>query len=69
MSSSRLPRRCLREHLTQKADRAGTVQPGEKKAQDWILSMCINGLGGAKMTELDSSQWCPVKGREAMGTN
>ena len=29
--------------------------------------MCLKG--GVKATEPGSSQWCPVTGREAMGTN
>lgn len=37
---------------------------------EWILSMCRNiWWEGEKKTELGSSQWCPVKGQEAMRAN
>jgi len=48
----------------------GTLQPGEDKA--WGGPLCVlngSGMGGVNNTELDSLQWYPLNGEEAMGTD
>lgn len=47
--------------------RAGTVQPGKRMLKG-LLSMCINTWReGAK--GMRPGSWCPVTGKEAVGTN
>jgi len=51
-------------HLSDKERlRAGTVQPGEEKAQGDLIDVYL--MGEAKKMEPGSSQWCPARGQEA----
>ena len=52
-----------------RAERAGTVQPGEEEAQGYLINVYKYLKGGAWKTESGSFQWCPVAGQEAMVTN
>lgn len=54
------------------AERVGIDQPAEEKAQrgSYDLINVINTWQKAiKKSDADYSQWYPVKGQEAMGTN
>lgn len=50
--------------LWEKAERDGTVQPGE--GSERIPWLCINPGGEGAKRELGSLQWCPVEGQEAL---
>jgi len=50
-----------------KAERAGTVQPGEEKAQEGLINVCKCLKGECK--EDGARLWCPVTGPEAMRAN
>jgi len=56
------------EHLSYD-ERAGTVQPAEEQALGDLSSVHRYLKEGEMKTEPDSSQWCPVRGQEAMGTH
>ena len=47
---------------------AGTVQPGEEKAQGNIVNAYRYLKGGQKEDGAKLFQWCPVTGPEAMDT-
>ena len=51
------------------AEGAGSTQPGEEKAQWDPINVCNHLMEEVKKTQPDSSQWCPVKEQDAMGTN
>ena len=50
-----------------KAERAGTVQPIEEKAQRDLINVYKYWWGRGNKMEPGSSQWYPVTGQEAMG--
>ena len=52
-------------HMWGKAERGGTVHPGEQEAQEGINAW----RDSANSIEPGSSQWCPEPGEEALGTN
>lgn len=49
------------------AERTWIVQHGEEKAQRDLIHVYL--MGGIKMMESDSSEWCPMTDQEAIGTN
>lgn len=52
-----------------KGGRAGTAQPGAEKAQGDLINGYKYLMGGMKMREPGSFQWCLVTGPAAMGTH
>lgn len=71
-SESRVgPQMCLRNwSICQgEAEREGTIQPGQEKAQGDLIHVYKYLVGGVKKMEPEFSQWCSVTGEEAKGTN
>lgn len=56
-------------HIWGKTEGAEPIQPGEEKAQEAFLSMCINISREVAKTEPGSFQLCLVTVPEAVGTN
>ena len=50
------------------AERAGTAQPGGEQARGDLIQMDKCLVGWREEDGAGSSQWCPVTGREAVGT-
>lgn len=49
--------------------KAGTVQPGEQKAQGYLIEVYKYLEEGMKMSKSELFQWCSVTGQQAMNTS
>jgi len=50
------------------AERDGSVQPGEEKAQGDLISVYKYLTGELKKIDPDTSKWCPLTGQDSMDT-